>query len=483
MKYLLFLIFVFCGIQTVITQWQNEVRLTNDPGYSALLDNSNARRITASGDNIHITWYEDRAADYEIYYKRSTNGGTNWDSDVRLTSNSGFSLYPSIAVSGSVLHVVWQDTRDGNEEIYYQRSTTGGTIWGAATRLTNSPGGSKYPSVSVSGTLVHVFWHDFRSGSWKIYYKRSTDSGVNWSVDTRLSDQGAAIGAEGYASTCVNGNYVHAAWHDSRDGYFEIYYKRSIDGGNNWSADVRLSNDPQGSDVPSISASGNYVHVTWYDQRDGNSEIYYKRSSDNGDNWSTDIRLTNAPDNSFFPVIESSGNNVHIVWHDRRSGIYRPYYKHSSDHGVNWENDYVLNNEPNLAHHPFIAVSGSGVHVIWEDFRFTGPDIYYRKNPTGNNIGITMLSFETPSAFRLEQNYPNPFNPATQIKFDVPRAGNVRIAIYDMLGREVELLVNGKMEAGKYNADWNASGFASGVYFYKLEAGDYSAVRKMILIK
>ena len=143
----------------------------------------------------------------------------------------------------------------------------------------------------------------------------------------------------------------------------------------------------------------------------------------------------------------------------------------------------MLNNEPNLAHHPFIAVSGSGVHVIWEDFRFTGPDIYYRKNPTGNNIGITMLSFETPSAFRLEQNYPNPFNPATQIKFDVPRAGNVRIAIYDMLGREVELLVNGKMEAGKYNADWNATGFASGVYFYKLEAGDFTAVRKMILIK
>ena len=55
--------------------------------------------------------------------------------------------------------------------------------------------------------------------------------------------------------------------------------------------------------------------------------------------------------------------------------------------------------------------------------------------------------------------------------------------MYDMLGREVELLVNGKMEAGSYNADWNATGYASGVYFYKIEAGDFSAVRKMILIK
>ena len=101
----------------------------------------------------------------------------------------------------------------------------------------------------------------------------------------------------------------------------------------------------------------------------------------------------------------------------------------------------------------------------------------------GQIIGINNISGVVPSSFKLYQNYPNPFNPATQIKFDIPKAGNVKIAIYDMLGREVELLVNGKMEAGSYNADWNATGYASGVYFYKIEAGDFSAVRKMILIK
>ena len=462
---------------------QSEARLTNNPGNSGLLNNSNARRIAASGNNVHITWYEDRDSDYEIYYKRSTDGGVNWGNDTRLTNHPSFSLYPSIAVSGSTLHLVWQDSRDGNEEIYYLRSTNSGSNWEASTRLTNSSGQSKYPSVSVSGNSVHVFWHDFRSGSWKIYYKRSSDGGVTWTADARLSDNGAPGGAEGYPCTCANGSYVHAAWHDSRDGYFEIYYKRSIDGGNNWSADVRLTNDPQGSDVPSISASGNHVHVTWYDQRDGNSEIYYKRSSDNGANWSSDIRLTNAADNSFFPVIESSENNVHVVWHDRRSSIWRPYYKRSSDYGNNWESEIILNNEAINADHPFIALSGTMVHVIWEDYRFSDAEIFYRRNPTGNTIGITSLSSEIPSSFELYQNYPNPFNPATQIKFDIQKAGNVKIAIYDMLGREVELLVNGMMEAGSYNADWNATGFASGVYFYKIEAGDFSAVRKMILIK
>ena len=363
----IFILVILCSIQPAQSQWQSEARLTNNPGNSGLLNNSNARRIAASGNNVHITWYEDRDSDYEIYYKRSTDGGVNWGNDARLTNHPSFSLYPSIAVSGSTLHLVWQDSRDGNEEIYYLRSTNSGSNWEATSRLTNSSGQSKYPSVSVSGNSVHVFWHDFRSGSWKIYYKRSSDGGVTWTADARLSDNGAPGGAEGYPCTCANGSYVHAAWHDSRDGYFEIYYKRSIDGGNNWSADVRLTNDPQGSDVPSISASGNHVHVTWYDQRDGNSEIYYKRSSDNGANWSTDIRLTNAADNSFFPVIESSENNVHVVWHDRRSSIWRPYYKRSSDYGNNWESEIILNNEAINADHPFIAVSGTTVHVIWED--------------------------------------------------------------------------------------------------------------------
>ena len=72
-----------------------------------------------------------------------------------------------------------------------------------------------------------------------------------------------------------------------------------------------------------------------------------------------------------------------------------------------------------------------------------------------------------PSVYSLEQNYPNPFNPTTIINFSIPEAGNVKLAIYDALGREVKLLVDQKMNAGNYNADWNASSYAAGIYFYQ----------------
>lgn len=96
---------------------------------------------------------------------------------------------------------------------------------------------------------------------------------------------------------------------------------------------------------------------------------------------------------------------------------------------------------------------------------------------------------ETPNEFSLYQNYPNPFNPKTKIKFDIPhtpspsgRAG-VGLFIYDILGRKISSLVNGKLQPGTYEVDFDGSSFPSGVYFYRLTAGNFSAVNKMLLIK
>jgi type IX secretion system substrate protein len=95
---------------------------------------------------------------------------------------------------------------------------------------------------------------------------------------------------------------------------------------------------------------------------------------------------------------------------------------------------------------------------------------------SGNNNGI-------PELYSLNQNFPNPFNPTTSIRFAIPRSGLVKLLVYDMLGREVATLVNANLEAGEYNIDFNASDLPSGVYFYRLTAGDFTDTRKMTLIK
>ena len=85
--------------------------------------------------------------------------------------------------------------------------------------------------------------------------------------------------------------------------------------------------------------------------------------------------------------------------------------------------------------------------------------------------------------FSLAQNYPNPFNPTTKIEYSIPHSSLVTLTVYDILGREVATLVNEEKPAGNYEVEFDGSGLSSGIYFYKIRAGDYKSVKKMILMK
>jgi TctA family transporter len=85
--------------------------------------------------------------------------------------------------------------------------------------------------------------------------------------------------------------------------------------------------------------------------------------------------------------------------------------------------------------------------------------------------------------FALEQNYPNPFNPTTTINFSLAKASNVKLTVYNILGQQIRTVVDTRMNAGQQSIVFDASKLASGVYFYRLEAGDFSAVKKMLLLK
>jgi hypothetical protein len=92
-------------------------------------------------------------------------------------------------------------------------------------------------------------------------------------------------------------------------------------------------------------------------------------------------------------------------------------------------------------------------------------------------------SFLFPCKYILNQNYPNPFNPSTQISFSVPKTTDVTLKVYDLLGREITILVNERKSAGTYTVNWNAVGIPTGVYFYRLTAGEFVETKKMVVIK
>jgi photosystem II stability/assembly factor-like uncharacterized protein len=188
----------------------------------------------------------------------------------------------------------------------------------------------------------------------------------------------------------------------------------------------------------------------------------FAKLSNGGNNWS----IINTGISSSLRSISSSGKKV---WTAGDNGVIR----FSNDSGNTWVAQ-VSGTTSNLFS-IFMSDSVRG----WA----AGDNGVITSTTTGGATGIQNISNEVPSDFSLYQNFPNPFNPTTNIKFQLSNAGHVKLTVFDLLGREIETLANETMNAGIYNADWDASKYPSGVYFYKLETKSFIETRKMILIK
>jgi len=119
------------------------------------------------------------------------------------------------------------------------------------------------------------------------------------------------------------------------------------------------------------------------------------------------------------------------------------------------------------------------IHFQSEDFIWGTVSKYAWKDITD----VKEIKPNIPTKFSLLQNYPNPFNPTTKIKFDIPRRSQVKLIVYDIIGRVVETLVNKEMKPGSYEASFNGNALASGVYFYRMQAGSFVESKKLLLLK
>jgi len=359
--------------------WSSDQRLTVNTATS-YTNYPRGDTVASVGSYVYAVWQDYRDRNWEIYFKRSINNGFSWGADARLTINSAESRYPSIAAYGGYVYVVWQDFRDGNWEIYMRRSENYGATWPTTTeyykRLTVNAANSTNPAVVAYGRNVHVVWQDNRDGNWEIYYKRSTDNGLTWVADARLTTDGAI---SEYSSVAAFRDNVYVSWEDSRNVKFDIYVKRSTNNGATWGADTRLTTDTEHQRFPSIAAYGYDVHVVWTDYRyTPNTEIYYRRSNDSGATYKTETRLTSTTEMSMSASVAVKGKTVYVVWQDYRTGRWEVFFKDSPDRGWHWTADRILSAQPNESHMPSISVAGDNVYVVWSDNRDANWEIYFK---------------------------------------------------------------------------------------------------------
>lgn len=351
--------------------------------------------IAAQGDFVHLVFWDDREGNNEIFYKRSTDGGSTWSQDIRLTTADGNSFTPSVAVSGQVVHVVWADDRNGNFEVYYKVSGDNGATWGSDVRLTNSSGRSGGPSIVSTPQATHVVWNDDRDGNLEIYYKRGDGGGTTWDSEKRLTSTN-----ERSVSPClaISGNNVHLVWVED----IAINYKRSVDNGNTWGAEQQLSQPSEYmefSQLPSIAVSDTDVHVVWMDNRDYSTSgqgifkyrLFYSSSSTNGTTWTSEQAVSTDWSRMGQPSISiNDGEIVNVVWESRPSDTPTHdaiYYLRSFDRGDSWDQQVTLTTSTDELDRPSLSISGNALHVLWAK-NIDYPEIYYTRMSLISDLDI-----------------------------------------------------------------------------------------------
>jgi hypothetical protein len=336
----------------------------------------------AGEQNIYVLWVdESNGGDEDIFFTVSHDNGQTFATPTDLSDNDGASFEPQMIVAGNNVYVVWQDESDGGEiDIFFTVSHDNGqTFVNPPTNLSNNPSFSERQQMIVSGNNVYVVWRDeSNGGDTDILFTVSHDNGqtfVDPPIDLSDNDGGSAG-----QQMIVSGNNVYVVWEDQSDGDFDIFFTVSHDNGQTFvNPPTDLSNNTGDSRSPQMIVSGNNVYVMWIDDSNGGDEdIFFTVSHDNGQTFATPTDLSDNDERSFNPQMIVAGNNVYVVWQDNSNGPDSDIlFTVSHDNGQTFVNppidlsDNTGESGINASHH--MIVSGNNVYVVWQDDS-SGPD-------------------------------------------------------------------------------------------------------------
>jgi len=407
---------------------------------------------------------------------RTTNGGTTWT----LVASVASGFMDAIWMFDSNNGIVYGDPVGGNWEIY--KTTDGGATWVAAPPLAQSGSEAGWNNAMyVSGSNIY-----FGTNNTRIYY--SSDSGNSWTPQTTTGQ------VNSYA---VWFNTTSIGLMGGSTGGLDV----TTNGGTTWSAIT----SPGAVATAGITGVGSYW---WFAQQANPGVVYY--STNNGANWTTDYT---APSGQFYHIAKSrNGNWLLAVQSDggiSSSVITVPveltsFSASTNNLGevvLNWSTATETNNQgfeierrtETSEFRTIGFVDGYGTTTEPKNYSYLDRTAenginYYRLKQVDFNgkfdySDVVEVDVTALLTFNLDQNYPNPFNPSTSIKYSVPESGNIRLSVYNTVGEEVAVLVNGFSQAGSFEVTFDASNLSTGVYLYKLQSANSVQTKKMMLLK
>ena len=417
--------------------------------------------VDGSG-HAHIVYYCNADGDGygEIVYAKNTTGSfaETVIADGWYDSGSGNYFYnPNIKIDGNgKYHIVFEAQNWGGRASWSSKNLA--FVTDAASGSGGSEGFDWNAGVTTGKNSLAL---DASGNAYVLYYSGSM---MYYGVMTTSWTGGALVtGSQG--AIAVYGGTVAIAYNDGTD---HIAYNENTGSGFGAPQTVDAGRSP--------SVALDYARHIFYDKSDASDREIFLAS----DAAPLPIQLA-----SF--VAAQTGESVSLQWQTvSELNNYGFFVQRLGSDGVTYTDlpgSFVAGHGTTSEANVYMFVDHAPEGEGWYRLRQVDLDGSVHVSEPIRVMSTTGVESDGPVAFALSQNYPNPFNPATQIAFQTAEAGQVRLVVFDQLGREVATLVNGDMPAGRHAASFNAGGFASGVYFARLSAGSQTSMIRMMLMK
>jgi len=461
--------------------------------------------ITRSSDGTLVAVW--KSGESQIVYSEYDETFGTWSPPISL-SNAGDKAEKAGITSGENgdIYVVWQQRETSGEDfaIYFTKKSNG--FWFTPTNLTGNDVENEEASIAVSdnGTIFVAWNTDSEPDSSEfVLCITSTDGGTSWSEPVILSSTDGIIGGTSttsgrpYLAKATNGKMV-CAWHEEPDGHPDRESFINQFDGTSWLGPISYINSADSANTmyPAVAVDSEdniYMAVVSYTKIE---RLLFLTKTWDATSWPDGEEKVLIEDSQLTkPVMGiDSNDNIYLAFRrdnaaDTTYGIEEVAFITSDDKGATWSEQTRLSRENYDAGYITMAntIRDSGIDFLWrESYRPFADDtdttsIMYGHTDlltdVENNIDLNVKNYE------LQQNYPNPFNPSTVINYSIPKSGLVTIKVFNILGQEITELVNDVKPVGTYQVSFDASDLTTGIYMYKIQAGDFSATKKMMLVK
>lgn len=449
--------------------------------------------IVVNGNNVYVLW-QDLNTTFSSYISKSTDGGTSFGNGIKIGGNDPHLFGAMAANNSGTLFTVWSGVVNDNlTGVYFSRSTDQAATFSSPVTISSN---GFISQIAVNGDNVYVcFFRPKADNKTGLFFARSTNGGANFETPYEVTD--AVIGSNSVKFDSPNSISVDAQgnifciWNDGRRGGSgtDIYYAKSTNNGVSFGQN-KMVNSVSGSvdkkrTAPSISAYGSNLYVVWREEDDNNGsnrKIYFKKSTDGGSTFSTEYEIASNGFGSPSMNVSSKGE-IYIAYPNYSGDKNGIFCTKSIDGGVSFPKTSFVNSTNADSKNPSLFVDANDmIYSVWSDNRSSNDGVYFSKG-TVTITGLDEKQEVIPAQFRLSQNYPNPFNPSTVIRVSIPVTQTASLKIYDFLGREIATLINGRIEPGNYEIEFESGELSSGIYLYRLQTESFSQTRKMIIIK